>query len=147
MRHATLAFGAVLLVSGSAVLGHEGATGFVKQRMDDMKVIARSLKRVGDGLRSKRDLAALASEADTITAAAGRMPSLFPVGSRDGHTEATAAVWEKWPDFVASSQGLAEASMKLATAARSGDAAVTFEQLRLVTRTCSGCHDTFRARH
>ena len=113
-----LTLGAALLVSGSAVLGHDGATGVIKERMDDMKTIGGALKRIGDRVRSKRDLAAIALDADTIEAAATRMPSLFPVGSRDAHTEATAAVWKRWPDFVASSQALAEASGRLAAAAR-----------------------------
>lgn len=146
LKRVLLALGAVLLVSGSAVLGHEGATGIVKERMDDMKAIGGSLKRIGDRIRSKRDLAAVAADAEKIAAAAARMPSLFPKGSHDGHTEATPAVWQKWPDFVASSQSLKEASVALAAAARSGDAAKVSEQLRLVSRSCGSCHDTFRAR-
>ena len=147
MRRVLPTYGAALLVSGSVVFGHDGATGVVKERMDDMKAIGGALKRIGDRVRSKRDLAAIAPDADAIGASATRMPSLFPTGSRDAHTEATVAVWQRWPDFVASSQTLKEAAVKLAAAARSGDMPTTSEQFRLVTRTCSGCHDAFRSRH
>ena len=147
VRRLPLALGAALLVSGGAVLGHEGATGIVKQRMDDMKLIGRSTKRIDERLRSKRPLREIVADAEAIHAAAIRMPTLFPAGSRDGHTEATSAVWERWPEFVASSRALADASEKLATAARIGDAPEAAAQLRLVTRTCSECHQTFRAKH
>ena len=146
MRRALCAFGAVLLVSGSTVLGHEGATGIVKQRMDEMKQIGRSMKRIDERLKSKRGVADIAREADAIGAAAARIPSLFPPGSRDGHTEATPAVWERWPDFVAASRVLAEESEKLAAAARSGQDAALASHFRSVTRACSACHDVFQAK-
>ena len=129
VRRVLLTFGAALLVSGSVVLGHDGAVGVVKECMDDMKAIGGALKRIGDRVRSKRELAAIAPDAEAVAAAAARMPSLFPAGSRDAHTEATAAVWQQWPEFITSSRVLAEASAKLAVAARSNDTAFVSEHL------------------
>ena len=61
-----------------------------------------------------------------IREAAARVPSLFPPGSRDGHSEATPAVWERWPEFVAAARALEGEAEKLAAAARSGhEAAMT----------------------
>ena len=139
------AFGAVLLV-GSAALGHEGATGIVKQRMGEMEHVGRVVKRINDRLKSKRGLAEIASDAEEIKAAAARVPSLFPPGSRDGHTEARVAVWERWPEFVAAAQGLEQEAEKLAAAARSGQEAAIAAQFRSVTRACSGCHEVFRVK-
>jgi hypothetical protein len=59
------AFGAVLLISGSTAVGHEGATGVVKQRMDEMEQIGRTVKRINDRLKSKRGFADIARDADT----------------------------------------------------------------------------------
>jgi cytochrome c556 len=140
------AFGVVLLVSGSTTLGHEGATGIVKQRMDEMEHIGRVVKRINDRLKSKRGLAEIASDAEEIKAAAARVPSLFPSGSRDGHTEARAAVWERWPQFVAAAQGLEQEAEKLVAAARSGQEAAIAAQFRSVTRACNECHDVFRVK-
>jgi cytochrome c556 len=139
------AFGAVLLV-GSAAFGHEGATGIVKQRMDEMEHVGRVAKRINDRLKSKRGLAEIASDAEEIKAAAARVPSLFPPGSRDGHTEARAAVWERWPEFVAAAQGLEQEAEKLAAAARLGQEAAIAARFRSVTRACSGCHEVFRVK-
>ena len=98
-KRALCAIAMVLLVSSSTSLGHEGATGIVKQRMDDMKKIGRTMKSINDRLKSRRELAEIVRDAEEIRASAEGMPALFPPGSRDGHTEATAAVWVRWPEF------------------------------------------------
>jgi cytochrome c556 len=145
VRRLVGAFGAALLV-GSAVLAHEGATGIVKQRMDEMEHVGRVVKRINERLKSKRGLADVAREAEEIRAWAARIPSLFPPGSRDGHSEAMPAIWEKWPEFEAASRAVAQEAEKLAAAARSGQEAVLGAQFRSMTRACSGCHDVFRAK-
>ena len=136
----------VLLASGSASLSHEGATGIVKERMDQMEKIGRAMKRINGRLKSKRGLPEIAQDAQEIRTSAETVPSLFPPGSRDVHTEATAAIWERWPEFVAASRVLVEESEKLAAAARSGQEAAISRQFRSVTRACSGCHDVFRVK-
>lgn len=136
----------VLLALGSTSLAHEGATGIVKQRMDDMEKIGRAVKRINDRLKSKRGLAEITRDAEEIRAAAARVPSLFPPGSRDGHSEATPAVWERWPEFVAAARVLEEEAEKLALTARSGQDAAITAQFRATTRACSGCHDLFRVK-
>jgi cytochrome c556 len=140
------ALGMVLLASGSTSLGHEGATGFVKQRMDDMEKIGRTVKRINDRLKSKRGLAEIARDAEEIRTAAARAPSMFPPGSRDGHSEAMPAVWERWPEFVAAARALEEEAEKLAATARAGPDAAIAGQFRATTRACSGCHDVFRSK-
>src|SRR5215208_1291035 len=104
VKRLVAAFGGALLI-GSAALGHDGATGVVKQRMDEMEQIGRAVKRINDRLKSKRGLSEIARDAEEIRAAASKMPSLFPPGSRDGHSDATPAVWERWP-LVAAAEAL-----------------------------------------
>jgi cytochrome c556 len=139
------AFGAALLV-GSAVLAHEGAAGVVKQRMDEMEHVGRVVKRINERLKSRRGLADIARDAEEIRASAARIPSLFPPAVRDGHSEARPTVWERWPEFEAASQNVAEEAAKLADAARSGEEAAIAAQFRSMTQACSGCHDVFRAK-
>lgn len=146
MRRLALAIGTVLLASGSTVVGHEGATGIVKERMDDMKRIGRAVKRINDRLLPARQFAEIALEADVIGKAAARMPSLFPPGSHAGHTEATAAIWTRWSDFVAGARLLADEAEKLSRAARSGQHEAVLGHVRSVTRSCGGCHEPFRAK-
>jgi cytochrome c556 len=63
-----------------------------------------------------------------------------------GHSEARPTVWERWPEFEAASQNVAEEAAKLADAARSGEEAAIAAQFRSMTQACSGCHDVFRAK-
>jgi cytochrome c556 len=139
------AFGAVLLVSGAA-FSHEGATGIVKQRMDEMEHVGRVVKRINERLKSKRGLPEIVRDAEEIRATAARIPSLFPPGSGDGHSEAKPIVWERWPEFEAASRALVDESEKLAAVARSGQERAIAAQLGSMTRACSGCHDVFRAK-
>ncbi|HEX8666125.1 MAG TPA: cytochrome c [Beijerinckiaceae bacterium] len=148
MRNLALwALGVGLLASSSSLSpAHEGATGIVKQRMDEMEHVGRVVKRINERLKSKRGLAEIARDAEEIRAAAARAPSLFPPGSRDGHTEATAAVWERWPEFVAAARALEREAEKLGSTAGAGQEAAIAAQFRSVTRACSGCHDVFRVK-
>jgi cytochrome c556 len=143
VKHAVGAFGAALLI-GSAVLAHEGATGIVKQRMDEMEHVGRVVKRINERLKSKRGLPDIERDAEEIRAAAARIPSLFPPGSRDRHSEAKPAIWDKWPAFEAASRTLVQEAEKLAGAARFGQEPAISAQFRTMTRSCSGCHDAFR---
>ena len=143
MKRVLGTFGAVLLV-GSAALGHEGATGIVKQRMDEMEHVGRVVKRINERLKSKRGLADIARDAEEIRVAAMRIPSLFPAGTLGGHSDAKPAVWARWPEFEAASRALVDESEKLAGAARTGQEPAIASQFRSMTRVCSGFHDAFR---
>lgn len=146
-KAALCALGVGLLgVSTSPTPAHEGATGVVKQRMDDMKSIGRALKRINERSGSKRGSGPIGDHAEEIRAAAARMPSLFPTGSLGGHSEVSAAVWDRWPEFVAAAKNLEGEAEKLVTQARSGSDAALAAQVRSTTRACSGCHDVFRSR-
>lgn len=136
----------LLALSSSLSPAHEGATGVVKQRMDDMKKMGRTVKRINERLTSKRALGEIGGDAEEIRTAAARMPSLFPEGSRDGHSEAMAAVWDRWPEFTAAARLLEQEAEKLTAAARSGSDAAVATQVRSMTRACSGCHETFKSK-
>jgi hypothetical protein len=55
------------------------------------------LKRIHERVQSKLADAEVVRDAEASSAAAGRMPKLFPPGSLDGHSEALPAVWQSWP--------------------------------------------------
>ena len=136
----------LLAVPSSPSPAHEGATGIVKQRMDDMDTIGRALKRISERVKARRDLGKIEPDAEAIRAAAVRMPSLFPPGSQDGHSDAKPAIWDRWQDFLAAARALEEEAGKLGTAARAGNDAEVAAQVRAVTRACSGCHTPFKAK-
>jgi cytochrome c556 len=117
----------------------------VKHRMDEMKQVWRMLKRIHERVQSKRADAEVVRDAETVSAAAVRMPQLFPRGGLDEHGEALPAVWQRWPEFAASARALAEAS-DAGLCRLIGPDRGTPEHLRSVTRACGACHDVFTAK-
>jgi cytochrome c556 len=98
----------------SSVLAHEGATGVVRERMEEMESMAKALKAISESLKRKRDLASVKDSARSIQKDAEKMLSLFPQGTGQHPSEATAKVWENWPDFERRARALATESAKLA---------------------------------
>lgn len=67
---------------------------------------------------------------------------LFPEGSVTGR--ATPAIWEKWDEFMADKQALADATTKLAASAGDGVDALK-AGFGPVGGACGTCHKSFRA--
>jgi cytochrome c556 len=125
--------------------GHEHATGVVKERMDMMEAMAKSMKVITDRIKNKRDLAAVKTEAEAIAEHAPHMTHLFPPGSRQPPTDARATIWQSWPDFEGKARALAIESAKLAKMDLGNFAAVS-AQVEAVSRSCTACHAKYRVK-
>ena len=165
-----------VLVSAPDANAHKGAKGIVKQRMDMMKSIGASMKSIKKMLQGEvaYDAAKVREAAGVIKKHAGEpMVKLFPKGSMQKPTEATAQIWEDWDGFKAISMrlrdyagaleqsadrnsGMAEASGMAATLMSSDIAeggwpsASELAQMppqatfMAITKTCKSCHQSFR---
>jgi cytochrome c556 len=136
---------AILLTAGAAV-AHEGATGVVAQRMEAMKQMGQHMKALGHMLAGKTpfDHDAASRLAQTMHEHCEHVMHMFPPGSDDHHTEATAAVWTNWAEFDARMRRFDAAIEELVAAAASGDKAHLAAEFKAVGQECSGCHDNFR---
>jgi cytochrome c556 len=130
----------------SPLPAHDDAKGVVKERMDAMESMAKSMKSITQKLKSKRDLDSIKDEAKTIQEAAAKMPSLFPAGTNEHPSGAKATIWQNWTDFEAKARDLATESGKLA-GGETLDLRVLTKQVARVSQTCSNCHETYRAKH
>ena len=126
-------------------LAHDHATGVVKERMDMMEAMDKSLNAIGSKLKSKRNLPAIKKDAETLQAHAPHLVHLFPSGSTQPPTEAKPAIWQNFADFEAKAKAFEVEAGKLA-AMDMGDAGAIANQVRVVTETCSVCHDVYRAK-
>lgn len=139
----------LISVAGTgAVWAHGGATGIVKERMDAMTEIGRNVKIVAQMLKGETpyDLQAVAGAGREISAHAGNaMTRLFPEGSLERPTEATAEIWADWAAFSRLAEQLKTSAVSLEQAAERGAAreavAAAFGQ---VAGTCKTCHESFR---
>lgn len=134
-----------------AAFAHSGATGIVKERMDGMMAIGKSLGAVADMFKGKApfDAAKVTESAGVLQEHAAKIPALFPdtEASRNGKgTEALPAVWEYNDDFVALAKLLETRSAELADISKSGDQAAVKVGFIKLAQTCSACHKDFRKR-
>ena len=145
--------GSVLLAGllTTGVLAHKGATGVVKERMDQMGEIAKSMKAMGAMFKGAApyDADTVAELSRKIAGFGGeRLTAVFPEGSLRHPSEARPAVWSDWDRFTdlaaemkAAADALAEGAgnERDTTAEKSPDAL-----FRELAATCKSCHQDFR---
>ena len=139
---------AVLLVVATVglALAHSGAKGVVKQRMDMMTEIGKSMKVIGTMLKNQEmDLKQIRIAALDIQTHAGNMLDLFPAGSIETPSESLPAIWTNWNEFQSLAKDLDQAANRLATMAETSAGIEEINvQFKIVGETCSGCHKKFR---
>lgn len=145
LRTAGVAAFAAAFVAVTPVIGHDHATGVVKERMEQMEAMAKHMKAIGERIKNKRDLAAIKADAAAIAALAPHVTHLFPKGSTQAPTEAKLTIWNNWPDFESKARALEVESGKLANIS-SEDFAALSTQVRAVSQACGACHEKYRAR-
>jgi cytochrome c556 len=144
MRTTVTALCALIIAMAAPLAAHEHATGVVKERMDAMTDMAKRQKAISQRLKSKRDLARIKADAEAIADHAAHIAHLFPAGSTQPPTRARSAIWQNWADFENKAKALEAASRTLA--GMSGDNPKMPLAAESMTRTCTACHETYRAR-
>ena len=134
--------GLCLLVSATA-LAHKGATGIVKDRMDEFKASQQALKQIFAVIKAG-DTQAVIPLAMQMKDWAERMPDYFPAGSDDSPSEAAPAIWTDFDGFRAAAGRHSTAASVLVDAAGTGDVAATAEAARALAGTCKACHQSYR---
>ncbi|MBT6122502.1 MAG: cytochrome c [Candidatus Puniceispirillum sp.] len=122
---------------------HDGATGIVKERMDNFKATQGHLKAIG-GLMGNQDYAAIIEHAEEIKAWAVKMPEFFPEGSGGAPSAAKPRVWEDFDGFKAAAQAHATATQGIIDAANAEDMTALTAAFRATADSCGGCHKVFK---
>lgn len=73
------------------------------------------------------------------------MPQMFPVGTNLADSRAKPEIWQNKADFDAKAAAMAAEATRLAELAQAGEKAGFATQWAAVGRTCSACHDLYRA--
>lgn len=133
-------------ISGLA-FAHSGADGVVKDRMDMMGEVAKSMKIIGKMIKGEvtYDAASAKAAALEIFGHMSHMTEMFPEGSTEKPSEALPVIWENWDEFVALSDKLKTDAKQLAEVAESASSADAIKaQFGLVGKSCGTCHEKFR---
>ncbi|WP_417670022.1 c-type cytochrome [Roseibium sp.] len=151
MKSGVKIFLAVALIAGGAgvsahvAMAHGGAKGIVKERMDAMGDLAKTMKQVGGMLRGKvpYDPTEIAQAAERLKQHGGsEMTKLFPDGSLEAPSEAKPEIWANWQKFEAFANDLSEKAGALKAA--SMDQSAVPAAFGAVGKTCKACHEEFR---
>lgn len=140
----------LMLLVSPQTMAHGGATGIVKERMDQMVDMKRAMKKLAAIYKGRVDY-----DADTVRAAtqvlnnnAGTtLTNLYPEGSLTGKSEAKAEIWQQWDQFKRLAEQLETVSQQLHDAADNdviGDRKTEKKILKQIVKTCSSCHDSYR---
>lgn len=151
------------LALASTALAHSEATGIVKERMDGMVVLSKSMEAVIAQTQSATPNAPVIKDAArAMQAHAGAaMTDRFPEGSLDKPSEAADAIWKDWDRFTFLAQQLELKAKGLEMAAdnpitnkpvqsRDNFMLMDFatmgpdEVFSLIGQNCKACHTEFR---
>ena len=122
---------------------HDGATGIVKERMDNFKATQGHLKAIG-GLMRSGDYAAIIEHAQQIKAWADKMPDFFPEGSGGAPSAAKPRIWEDFDGFKAAAQSHANATQGIIDAANAQDMSALTAAFQATAGSCGSCHKVFK---
>ena len=143
MKYIKETFVVSLLACSTAAWSHTGATGVVKERMDQFKESKASIKVLKKALKAQ-DFAVITKEATAINRWAKQLTKAFPIGSNPHPSEALDSIWQEFDQFGHKAKAQINASENLRKAGMSQDikdARAAFEQL---TKSCKSCHENYR---
>lgn len=132
-----------LLASSSTLWAHSGATGVVKERMDNFKDSKASMKLLKKAVR-KNDFDTIAQEALAINLWATKLTDHFPKNSNPHPSEALDRIWQEFEKFEARAEFQSKASEQLHQAGLNRDAKGAGAALSELAQSCKGCHDDYR---
>jgi cytochrome c556 len=111
---------AAILLSTGLALAHGGATGIVKERMDLMDSVGKSMKTITEMFQGEKryEPAKVRNSAKLIAGHGGdQLTRLFPEGSIEGPSESLPAIWQNWERFSELSEDLTKYANALSAAA------------------------------
>ena len=122
---------------------HGGATGIVKERMDNFQMSKSIMREINKSLNIK-DFKNIENGAKKLQAWGEKMGTFFPEGSNIKPSEAREDIWLEPDLFKKAINNFTEASKKLAFISKENDLENSISAFRELANTCKGCHKQFR---
>lgn len=140
----TALLASIITVSAGLAFAHGGATGIVKQRMDAMVDLGKSLKLLSSMTKSDGtfDTNALDQAVATLRQHSGKeLTDLFPEGSTPMVSEARETIWTDWDGFVTLADQMSQDAQMLETVQDKQALGVALSE---IGQTCKACHAEYR---
>jgi cytochrome c556 len=98
-------------------------------------------------VKDKGDVKQLEVAGKAIARWASVIPTMFPPGTeKGGDTKALPEIWSDPAGFKKDAEALGTAGMKLASAAKAGDAEAVGAATKEMGEACGACHKAYRAK-
>ena len=133
----------VLPSAEHSAYAHQGATGIVKERMDEFQKVRGQMKQIRRALESQ-NFAAVAALSEDMMPWAHNMAEAFPEGSDIAPSEALPAIWQDKAGFAQAISDYRDAINALNLAAQSGENDAVRTGFKRLGSTCKSCHSTYR---
>jgi len=133
----------IFFVNSSSLWAHSGATGIVKERMDNFKESKASMKLLKKAVRNK-DFDVIVKEAGSIHRWAEKLTTYFPEGSNPHPSEALDLIWKEIDRFELRAVDQLEASGRLRQAGMERDSEAAASDFSELGKSCKACHNDYR---
>lgn len=137
----------VLLCSLLVATGAQAASNksVIKHRQGIMEAIGGHFSAAFSSMRGMEQFDGNQSfHAESVARLAKISVDVFPAGSGDGKTKASAAIWEKPEAFRKAMDKFLLKADEFAAASKSNDIKTYAAAAKALGGTCKGCHDDFK---
>jgi cytochrome c556 len=122
---------------------HSGATGLVKERMDNFKNSKRSMKLMKNAIK-ENDHSLVALESEKLVRWGEVMHTYFPEGSNQKPSEALPIIWQEWSIFEEHRVEYLQQAQALMQSAESQDLSAIKSTYGLLAKSCKSCHERYK---
>ena len=133
----------VLSVATFAVYAHSGATGVVKERMDNFKQAKKSMRAIKQSIKVP-DFQTITLESEKLVKWGDVMLNYFPEGSNQKPSEAMPLIWQEWNRFDDHRQTYLQHSNTLMESAKEQDLDAVINAYGGLAKSCKACHDRYK---
>ena len=136
----------ILMIFSFNVSSHEGATGIIKERMDNFKSSQKKLKQIKNSL-NKPDFETIQNLSKELENWGSEMVNFFPkdsMASVSNKSQASNDIWNNFDQFKQLAYNFEKASNNLHQISKNKDSQNLKEAFYKLAGTCSACHKSFK---
>ena len=131
------------LMPAGDVYAHEGATGIIKERMDNFATAKKQMRALRGALQENSFETVTEITSDMLIWA-DKIKASFPAGSDNAPSEALPSIWEDEAGFDEAIERYSISILTLQKAALAKDANAAMQSYQALGASCSNCHRSYR---
>lgn len=131
------------LVPAGDVSAHDGATGIVKERMDNFAKAKKQMRGLNSAIQDS-SFETISDITNDMLIWAKQIKAAFPAGSDNAPSQAQASIWTDEDGFDDAIERYSNSILSLQKAALDKDANAAMQSYQALGASCSNCHRAYR---